>query len=178
MSKRFCFFIISIIVFCLAIGILFASFFGSNIEVSKILSYFESLSSISSILLGVMGVWLSLIWNKDGENKKENIIYIKVSLMVSLCIITTFLIFRQSYPIFIQIDLFKEPENKALIRIISFFISIEATLFTIISVVLVVFSFDFFSFDNDVQKKINEYSHEKKSKLFSLSQNNEVENDR
>ncbi len=160
-----------ILILAVAIGLLAAWFCGKNIPIVEILAILETLTNVSAILLGVMGVWLSLIWGKNLEEQKGGILYIKKTLVSSFLTISVFLICKQTYPIFVQIDFFYK--IRCICRFILFFISIELTFFTIISVLFVILSFDFFSFDKDVSDKKSQELKDKNNRLFLLTQNME-----
>ena len=172
MKKSFIIFLL-VLIFSGVIGFVVAWFYGKNISISTTLAILEVLTNISSILLGVMGIWLSLIWGKKSKEQAEGILYIKKTLVSSFLTITVFLSCKQIYPVLIQIDFFSKV--RLICRSILFFISIELTFFTIISVLFVILSFDFFSFDKDVSDKKSQELKEKTNRLFSLTPNMEQE---
>lgn len=167
MKKTFSNFLI-ILILSVVIGFVSAWFYGKNIPIVEILAILETLTNISAILFGVMGVWLSLIWGKNLEEQNEGILYIKKTLVSSFSTISVFLICKQTYPIFVQIEFFYK--IKCICRFFLFFISIELTFFTIISVLFVILSFDFFSFDKNVSDKKLQELKDKNNKLFWLTQ--------
>lgn len=64
MKKTFSNFLI-ILILSVVIGFVSAWFYGKNIPIVEILAILETLTNISAILFGIMGVWLSLIWGKN-----------------------------------------------------------------------------------------------------------------
>ena len=161
--------IVVLFIFLFVLGFEISYFFGAQIPVSQILPFLEILTNISSILLGVMGVWLSLIWNNDLQERNGEILYIKMTLMSSFLSITFFLIVRQFYPLFLQVDWFHS--IKAYLRIALFFFSVELTFLTIISIILIMLSFDFFSFDKEVKKLKKQEKKNINNRRAALTQN-------
>lgn len=153
------------------VALFLSIWFGKNLNISISLHYLETLATIAAIILGIMGVWLSLIWSDRGKSRKENISYVKNSIILATTVIICSLLFKLLYPIFLQIPIFFTPVILKITRVLSCFLSWLFTLFIIEALFYVVFSFDFFTFDDEAQEILNNSRKELENKLFSLTQN-------
>jgi hypothetical protein len=173
MKNRFCAFLIILFSFSLLLSLLLSFFFGKDISVIDSLAIIEKMTTVSSILLGIMGVWLSIIWTKDNSDKSKEIHYIKNTFIICFINISVFLILNQLYPILIHCEVLYQ--SKILLRSGMFFISNVLTFWIVVSLLFVVLSFDFFSFDDFVKLQINEVKKDKNNRLFSLTTKHEDE---
>ncbi|MBD5442431.1 MAG: hypothetical protein HDR34_03335 [Treponema sp.] len=152
------------------VALLLSIWFGRNLNVSISLHYLETLTTIAAIILGIMGVWLSLIWSDRGKSRKENISYVKNSIILATMVIICSLLFKLLYPIFLQIPIFFTPAILKITRVLSCFLSWIFTLFIIEALFYVVFSFDFFTFDDEIQEILNNSKKKVENKFLSLTQ--------
>jgi len=97
-------------------------YFGAMVEISKQLAIVDTTITYSSIIFGVMGVWISLLYPQAIQENKIRDSIVKKSIFTSMFYATLNLffciIFKLSYPILTQISFLIQ--HKELIRVISF----------------------------------------------------------
>jgi hypothetical protein len=129
--------------------------YGHFISVKDILSFTDSLLTVASIIFGIVGAWLAVIW-QNITTSKNAINYLKNTILFAFIVIVFSLLSKFSYPILKQIYFINKIFGILWIRRIFIFISGIAMLLLFFSLLFSLLSFDFFAFEEDMKKQQKE----------------------
>jgi hypothetical protein len=153
-------------------------FLGENLSVTEMLLYLDSLLVVSAIIFGIVGAWLAIIWQNTrlpGQEQHENILYLKKTVFCSFVVIAFSLAVKFIYPLVKNTTLLSN--NIAIIWLKRVFIFTSGVfgLILMVSLFLSLLSFDFFAFNNEIEKQRKEQELEfRKGRMSQVNNIREV----
>jgi hypothetical protein len=144
-------------IFVLLIPIPIALFWG-NIIIQEQIKIIDLLITVSSIVFGVMGIWISILYPEAIKNKEFRTDYkvqsvfnplVKATLMLVLCVV-----YKVSYPVLTQITFILR--YKLIIRSASYLLILEISFQMLIAIVSVLVPANYFKNDISDKKSIDE----------------------
>ena len=137
--------------------------FGGRVSVSEMLPFLDSLLIVASIIFGIVGAWLAIIWQNSTlsrQEQHENISYLKKTVFCSFVVISFSLLIRFIYPIIKNSALLSNDIVKTWLKRVFVFGFGTSGLILIIALFFTLLSFDFFSYDSEVKKQQEEREQE------------------
>lgn len=132
---------------------------GQNLSVPDMLLYLDSLLVVSAIIFGIVGAWLAIIWqNASLSNREqyENISYLKKTVFCSFAVITFSLAIKFLYPVIKKTALLSNEIVAIWLKRTFTFTSGIFGLVLMVSLIFSLLSFDFFAFNNEIEKQKKE----------------------
>lgn len=140
------YFIISFIV----IGCL-SWFMGGKVPISSMLKFTGHLLTVASIIFGIVGAWIAIIWNnRDVASVKFLRTIIFLSFFVILCCLVVLFI----YPFLKEISILLQNDVIVWLRRSIVLIFGMLLMCLIVALLYAALALDFFSFDDDVEKQL------------------------
>jgi len=165
--------------FWIVIGILvigdgiFSYILGEYLSVSEMLLYLDSLLVVSAIIFGIVGAWLAIIWQNTSLSSKEqheNISYLKKTVYCSFVVIAFSLAIKFLYPLVKNITFLSNKNILLWLKRIFVFSSGISGLVLMVSLLFSLLSFDFFAFNNEIEKQYRKQKKEyKKRNMFMVN---------
>jgi hypothetical protein len=161
---------IVLILIIIILGI-FSYCFGSNIPTKDLLPFTDLLLTASAIIFGIVSAWLAIVWNihsNQAEGKKEDVLFLKKTVLFAFFSIMFSLSSKYLYPILKSLKILNTITIVMWFRRIFIFLSGIAFLLLFFALLFSLLSFDFFSFDDNIKQQLKE----RKDKQKSLMQHN------
>jgi membrane-anchored glycerophosphoryl diester phosphodiesterase (GDPDase) len=125
-------------------------FLGGNVPIRRILGFAGYLLTVSSIIFGIVGAWIAIIWTKRDSNSVK---FLRTIIFILFFVILSCLLILFVYPLLIGIPILSQENiiiwlRKAVVLIFGILL-----MFLIAALIYAALALDFFSFDEDIEKQ-------------------------
>ncbi|MDR1488763.1 MAG: hypothetical protein LBI26_03415 [Holosporales bacterium] len=157
----------------------FSFFLGGNISVMNMFVFLDSLLVVSSIIFGIVGAWLAIIWQNEMSishtgQKKQDIGYLKTTVFLTFVVIFFVLATRFLYPILINVPHLTNDCIKKWLKRGFVFCSGISGIILLLAMTYSLLSFDFFSFEKEHENQIKAMTDEMNQKQMSQAKKHEA----